>query len=333
MEEDMNAAIPPPPPPILQNSPKEQFWNRFLPYRSPQIQRRVPVEISEQATIEYPSRVNLDHHYGQRDDNQSEVSPLLSTTSYSDQRKTFYSKSNGSHAINVSNQYDSVERERAFQVSAIFLRDYERTRPPTLPHNMLLTDRLDYLLMIHKWKYSLVWQVMIHLAMVAFLMASCYEGYTGSVKLPFALNMYAIVVFGMDIILLQELVNPTLKGDDPHRYSRAYQWTLPLSVLLFLLSCEMSYILLFLKPCPRFLMASFLKPICIFYVSDKARQALEALQRIAPIVLKVLGIELLLILSFAAVAAHLYAGNDSFRNLSTAWLSLFQCEYMNALVK
>jgi hypothetical protein len=77
----------------------------------------------------------------------------------------------------------------------------------------------------------------------------------------------------------------------------------------------------------RFLVSSIAKPITLFYCSGKARNALEAVGRITPIVLRVVAMELLLILSFAAVACRLYSNFESFRDLSTAWLSLFQCKY------
>lgn len=324
-----NTATPPPPAPIQKLS-KESFWNKFLPFRSPKVHRRIPLGGSERAAVEYPHRMNLlnAYHNGTLEiNNHSEESPLLdcnSSISKSSKLPNLSERSIAAQSVDSSVHNKSVELQRAIQISAIFLRDYERARAPTLPHNFLDSNRLEYMLMIHKWKYSWTWQVMIYLAIIAFLIASCYEGDSASLAIPFGINMYAIVVFGVDIILLQELVNPSLQDDDPYIYSRAYKWTLPLSILLFFLSCEMLYILLFLPSCPQFLWSSLLKPICLFYVSEKSRQALEALRRIAPIALKVLGIELLLILSFAAVAAHLYTEFDSFRNLSTSWLSLFQ---------
>lgn len=327
VEEEL-LATPPPPPPPLQKLSNQNIWSKFLPYRSPNVQRRIPIAVAEHTTVEYPHRVNLSFEPSENH-GQSEVSPLLdccSTTSKSNRVPAYTARGTVSQSIDSTINFKPENLQRAIEISAVYLRDYERARPPTLPHSLLESSRLDYILMIHNFKYSLVWQSTIHLAMIAFLLASCYEGYTPSVALPFGLNMFAVVIFGVDIILLQELVHPTLKGDDPSRYSRAYKWMLPLSILLFLLSCEMSYILLLRQSCPRFLWSSVLKPICFFYVSDKSRQALEALRRIAPIVLNVLGIELLLILSFAAVAAHLYKQFDSFCNLSTAWLSLFQCK-------
>lgn len=85
---------------------------------------------------------------------------------------------------------------------------------------------------------------------------------------------------------------------------------------------------------PRFWITSACKPVALFYISEKARQAAVSIARIAPIVSRVLALELLLILSFAAVACRLYAQYESFATLSQSWLSLFQrtFSFMHACV-
>ena len=55
---------------------------------------------------------------------------------------------------------------------------------------------------------------------------------------------------------------------------------------------------------------------------------MEALARIARTVIRVLLIEVVLILSFAAVACRLFQDFESFDHLSIAWLSLFKCTYL-----
>jgi hypothetical protein len=71
--------------------------------------------------------------------------------------------------------------------------------------------------------------------------------------------------------------------------------------------------------------ASVFKPLVLFYISAKARQALEALLRILPIAIRVVAMELFVILAFSAVACRLFHSFDSFDTLSTAWLSLYEC--------
>lgn len=75
------------------------------------------------------------------------------------------------------------------------------------------------------------------------------------------------------------------------------------------------------------LISSIFKPLVFFYVSAKARDSLEALWRISRIVARVLIIEFGLILTFSAVACRLFGSkHDSFYNLSTSWVSLFECK-------
>eukprot|EP00548_Thalassiothrix_antarctica_P004586 CAMPEP_0194139512 /NCGR_PEP_ID=MMETSP0152-20130528/9144_1 /TAXON_ID=1049557 /ORGANISM="Thalassiothrix antarctica, Strain L6-D1" /LENGTH=711 /DNA_ID=CAMNT_0038837375 /DNA_START=519 /DNA_END=2654 /DNA_ORIENTATION=- len=100
-------------------------------------------------------------------------------------------------------------------------------------------------------------------------------------------------------------------------------WTNPMIIMMSGLCLEMLAVRM-VGIRVRFFIFSAAKPIAIFKYSEKARNAFRALKRIVPIVVQVLALELFLILSFAAVACTLYSDFDSFHNLSTAWLSLFQ---------
>ncbi|GKY94410.1 hypothetical protein MPSEU_000407000 [Mayamaea pseudoterrestris] len=75
---------------------------------------------------------------------------------------------------------------------------------------------------------------------------------------------------------------------------------------------------------PMVLFSSLLKPLVLFYVSHRARNALEALGRIMRIVIRVLFMELLVIFIFAAIACRLFNEFEAFKNLSRSWLSLFE---------
>mmetsp|Transcript_10090 Transcript_10090/g.18906 ORF Transcript_10090/g.18906 Transcript_10090/m.18906 type:complete len:671 (+) Transcript_10090:60-2072(+) len=70
----------------------------------------------------------------------------------------------------------------------------------------------------------------------------------------------------------------------------------------------------------------FLKPVVFFYASSKARDALTALYHVSRIVFRIIFIELFLLLSFASMACHLYFKFDSYRDLPTAFLSLFEIQ-------
>jgi hypothetical protein len=59
---------------------------------------------------------------------------------------------------------------------------------------------------------------------------------------------------------------------------------------------------------------------------QRINAALTALYFVSRIVFRVIFIELFLILSFAAMACHLYFDFDSFRDLPTSFLSLFEMQ-------
>ena len=63
---------------------------------------------------------------------------------------------------------------------------------------------------------------------------------------------------------------------------------------------------------------------CILYCVHVL--ALQALMKVNKIVFKVIVIELFLILSFSAMACHLYFEYDPFKDLSSSFLSLFECK-------
>lgn len=220
--------------------------------------------------------------------------------------------------------YSAAEKRRAVDIGAIFLIDYEKSRPPSLVSD--IPSISSDMLALHNLRSSFAWITMTRFALFALFISSCLEGYLSSNFIPFSLNIYAILVFGADVILWWRLQRPDLTEKDTReqvRTSRARHWIAPLLTMLSLLGLEMWMV----AREPRFLWASVLKPVAIFYISQNARSGLEALRRIAPIVGRVILMELLLILSFAAVACRLYNASESFHDLSTSWLSLFQCKF------
>jgi hypothetical protein len=266
------------------------FLKRFL-LRSPFPKHKVQVPPTAQKTVEY-----LPHNTG------GENSPLLGPGD----GQSYLSGSQSEIGWSKENQ------KKAVLMAAIFLMDYERGRPSTLSTDLDSITAKN--LRIHEVRYSRVWRALTNLAVFAFFISSCFEGET-NLLLPFLLNTFAIVVFASDIILQRLLNLPD------------GLWTVPMIAMMSALSAEMIFISVLPGVRLRFLLTSIPKPIALFYYSGKARNALEALGRIAPIVTRVLALELLLILSFAAVACRLYSDFDSFHDLSTAWISLFQCKY------
>lgn len=237
----------------------------------------------------------------------------------------------------VSDTPASLERRarqerKTIEIAASFLRDCERGRRPSLPSN--LDSITDTLLSMCRWKYSLVWVAMVKLAAIALFLSCCFEGRPHYRWYSHICNGCAIVIFVLDMAMGSELrkVQHLQREHDPMlnlRESRLEQWTVLLAVLLFLLTME---IVLSAGMKRQALWSSALKPIALFYVSNQAKNALEALNRIGRIVTRVLVMELFVILSFAAVACRLYISYDSFHDLSTAFLSLFQCTYQNQCI-
>lgn len=273
------------------------FLRKFL-LRSPMPDHR---KRSPRRTIQYPPpRVAFDS-ISERD----ESSPLLNST-------PTRTAVEDSFLVKIGGRETSEKEKQAkrCQMASIFLTDYERARPPTLPSK--LDSISDTTLRIHKLRYSFLWRSLTNLAVIALFIACCFEG-DESVLLPFSLKIFSISVLSSDIAMQRKLNLPD--GG----------LTTPMLILMACMLIEMLVIVTWNIP-GRFLLSSIPTPLALFYWSEKARNAFEALRRIAPIVGRVLALELLLILSFAAVACRLYSRFESFATLSTAWLSLFQCK-------
>ena len=119
------------------------------------------------------------------------------------------------------------------------------------------------------------------------------------------------------------LASDSLHHHDPRqRSSRSGKLVKPL-ILFGVVLCYENFLRLFMTD-TIVLCSSFFKPLVLYYVSYQARDALEAVRRIIKTVARVIVMELLLILMFAAVAVRLFGTFEQFHNLSTAWLSLFE---------
>lgn len=283
--------------------------------RSPQPKR------SPSKTKQYPHHSSLSSK--EQSHTANEQSPLLKRES--DESKTQQVKQTTKESSsNAQQRYlPPLPEERAIDIAAAFLADCERGQRPSLPAD--LHSISDTLLQLRRWKYSFTWQVLTHVACIALFISCAFE--SRNQPQAYGLNVFAIVVFVMDICMGSEIRKFQYHAsDDPVlvlRDSRMEVWTLPMIVLLFSLLVEM---VCYTGVENSVLWSGSLKPIALFYLSNKAKNALEAVNRIFRIVLRVLVMELFLILCFATVACQLYVTYDSFHDLSTSWLSLFQCE-------
>ena len=211
-----------------------------------------------------------------------------------------------------------INRSEATTIAAYFLMDYEGGRPPTLSsHFETITATQIRLYRIH---LSWAWRFFGMALAIVFLFAA----HTQNVFVTAVLHTYAIIVFFMEIIMREHLYESDQDIGCDHSDSLMVR---PLAAFLLILGLE-SWMWFFLRPDPDvvypMLISSIFKPLVLFYASSKARDAFEALYRIARIVTRVLIIEIFLILSFAAVACRMFHGYDSFRSLSESWLSLFE---------
>jgi hypothetical protein len=211
-------------------------------------------------------------------------------------------------------------KSTAATIAACYLTDYEAGRPPTLsPDFATVTPRQ---LKVYRFYFSWLWTYFgIYLAIIVLFLAHTQDRFVTA-----SMHTYAILLFFVEIWMREELHGPDHSQDQSHteRYL-----VCPLLLFLFFLGLE-SWVWYIFIPVPNveipILASAVFKPVVFFYVSLKARHALESLIRIGRIVTRVLIIEMFLILTFAAVACQLFQGYDSFANLSTSWLSLFQCK-------
>ena len=214
-------------------------------------------------------------------------------------------------------------------IAAAFLQDYEANRPPSLPSD--LPDISDHQLALFHLKFSgFFYPFILGLATFGLFVSSALEGFDQTQHQRLALtllNVFAVATLCFDMWIRREL------SDHPHHYyqqphvttrtTRSAKLALPLILFCLVLVLE-NVSRYFVTDDSIVLFASIFKPLALFYVSSQARDALEALRRIIRIVTRVLIMEMLLILMFAAIGCRLFPSHESFQDLSTSWLSLFK---------
>ena len=295
--------------------------------------------------------------------NKNENTPLLPLYDDDEDTTTFPGHHHlHRHSVQHGHQklYPSTHLQRhsfdQISVAVAFLKDYEAGRPPTLPSNVSKIS--PWQMGLCRLKFSTGYSLALGSAMMSLFLSSALEGASSTesnvrLQMLSALNMYALVVFGTDMWVRNQFQSinyykhrpqqqrlaatasrrispsrPALPIMVETRKSQANLLTRPL-FLFGLFLCFENLGWLWAKPDRDFvvLYSSIAKPIVMYYISRQARHAMEALVRIARTVIRVLVIELVLILSFAAVACRLFHDFESFDHLSVAWLSLFKCTF------
>lgn len=209
-------------------------------------------------------------------------------------------------------------KSTAATIAAFFLMDYEAGRPPTLPSKFetITTQQLQ----IYQVHFSLAWRLFgIALPTVVLFLAHSQNNLVTALMHSFVIASFLVEVWMREQLYAQEISN-----DEYHSERRLNR---PLVLFFIVLGLE-SWIWYIFPPDPLAkvpaLVSSVFKPIVFFYISLKARHALEGLSMISRIVVRVILIEMMLILAFAAVACQLFRDYDSFKDLSSSWLSLFE---------
>jgi hypothetical protein len=218
-------------------------------------------------------------------------------------------------------------------VAAAFLQDYEANRPPALSSE--LSGITETQLLLYSVKFSAPFSLLLTVATIALFASSGLESFADDIQsriILTALNLFSLTVFGVDMWIRNEFRSNDYHYSHRHpnrpigrgRSSRSERLIKPIILFSVVLALENLARLLITQRDSLVLFSSLFKPMVLFYASSQARDALEALRRIIRVVVRVLVIELLLILMFAAVACRLFQDYDRFQDLSTAWLSLFE---------
>lgn len=161
-------------------------------------------------------------------------------------------------------------------ISAIFLRDYENSRPCSLPSNIGSIKPLQ--LRIHHIRYCYIWQSVIYIATGCLFLSSSFDGFESGGKgrhEQFMLTIFSVAVFTLDVIMR------TIHDDRDHgvgagattnhaRKTRAQKWKLPTMTVLFAVLIE-TYMKKIEKGGKAVVWTAILKPIVFFYASSKAR--------------------------------------------------------------
>ena len=251
----------------------------------------------------------------------SETSPLLGA-SLADQN--LFRKSNELLFVPVADDIAHRKTDADYlALSASFLQDYEAGRAPTLSKNFAQVSPQQ--IRLYQYKYSSAFVTLLVTATFCFFLSCLLEGFDASHWHRPALtllNFFGIAVFAVDIWFRHAMRGNPARIEHT-RTSRSEMLVKPVLLLCIVLSVE-NLARVTVTDDSIVMFSSLFKPLFLFYVSTRARDALEALRRIIRLVLRVIIMELLLILIFAAVATRLFRTYDSFEDLSTAWLSLFE---------
>lgn len=213
-----------------------------------------------------------------------------------------------------------LTREKAVTVAACFLMDYEAGRPPSFSGDVSRISRTQ--VRSHQIACSTWWRGIFLYPATLFMFVSYFKNRFWTT----VMHLYAVGIFAIDLYLKQQLL-----AEDLFRYrDKRAEFFVHRLMIVFLTAMGVQSCLWYILATPdehfSSLFSSLFKPLIFFHLSRRARDALEAIARISRILVRVVAIELVLILIFAAVACRLYYSDEGFESLAASWLSLFQCK-------
>lgn len=270
---------------------------------------------------------------------EDEETPLLTNKKRIGRRtkSLFYGKEVGNQKNTVPVMLLSdAQKDRLVRLSAAFLMDYERSRPPTLHGNIEeLTDRH---LQLRALRFSKSWSLATVVSAICLFVAPYIEQtFTekGNRYIFFVLcTVIPAIICFVDLEINRYLRHNVSSGTSQDQLSRRNigprgrqrQVDFYLSISLWLICAESAMDLV--RGQGGIVWSRVLTPIALFYVFPEARDSFSAFRQVIPQLVGILTAQLSAELFFATVAL-LYFGShytDKFGTLQLSFINLYQCE-------
>ncbi len=209
----------------------------------------------------------------------------------------YFGRRMGSESINVTSSID-----KSISVSVIFLRDCENSRPCSLSSRIDTITPLQ--LRIFRFRVSLIWQCILHIAISSLFAVSCFDGEQENGNdsddptigkdrsnadekdsTQFMFTLFSVIIICTDVAMRtlydvsmdnneEQLETSTLDTSTHNQYIfgrkiRARWWKLP--VLLISLGIVLETYAKRICANKLFVWMGVFKPVIFFYVSSKAR--------------------------------------------------------------
>ena len=239
---------------------------------------------------------------------------------------------------------------KALEIASKFLLDYEESRSSSLPPDLHAIT--CYHLYVHTIKYSYLWNVLRWFSCFALFLSSAIEVSEKNVLWLCTLTFVPIIFFCIDIAMQYYLTNQiymyNLKQQEKHmneeeqdnylhhqRISRSQTiWSIPLLIFFLCLYAETIYKMIHFKRMGDskniIIWTSIFKPLLFFYISTKARNALDALYNAIFLgVMNAICIEFLFIFVFGILAYQLFyiynfEDDNTFYDAGVSFVSMFE---------